>query len=368
MRPLTVLTILLGILCPNLLLAQQGFHPAQFCADCHREIFDAWSQSRHGQSTVQKDPLFAAMYRWAVRDSRGKLKEKCIACHSPMSTVFDRSEPETPYNRDGVTCQFCHGAREITDFHSAEGIRIDLQTIFSDRPAPENEAHRNKHRDFFANGELCLPCHAEMKTPRDIQVCATGKEWETYHQTTGKTCLDCHMPSQNGIASHLFPGSFLGDLLKKAVDLRLKYSPKTGKLDITLTNRGAGHAVPTGTPLRMVILKVVALDSSGHVVWENWKENPLREDTAAVFMKILGDAQGNGPVPPWQATQILMDRKLMPGVPVKIRYTLPGENVRKIRAVLMYRFAPLPLLKKLNITDPAFTKPRIMVTKSLVLK
>ncbi len=347
----------------SILFAQEQFKTAESCGKCHPQIFQEWQQSMHANATAQKDPLFNGMYSWGVEDTQGKLKKKCIVCHSPMSTVFNSIDSNKAYNQEGITCQFCHGAKEIDAFHSAKDIQIDLTTIYSSQPKPDNPAHAVAHRDHFEQGEICLPCHAEMHNPKGVQVCATGNEWQSYHEQTGKNCQDCHMPDIEGHPSHLFPGTHKGGVLKNAVDMKLNW--RENELSITLNNTGAGHALPTGTPLRMVILKVMGYNKSGKVIWENWKNNPIKEDKSALFMKILGDAKGNGPVPPWKATQIIYDRHLMPGEPISIGYQIEDKSLYDIEVRLLYRFAPPPILRKLNITDPHFTQPKLIVEKGM---
>ncbi|MEJ2637519.1 MAG: hypothetical protein P8184_19795, partial [Calditrichia bacterium] len=207
--------------------------------------------------------------------------------------------------------------------------------------------------------------HAEKNNPRGVEVCSPGSEWKTYYEKTQKNCQNCHMPETAGHVSHNFSGTHQGDLLQKAVDMQLNFSRSKRKVSITLKNSGAGHAIPTGTPLRMVILKVTGLDANGKKIWENWKENPMKEDCTGLFMKILGDAEGNAPVPPWRATQIIYDRRLMPGVPEIVKYEIRNENVRQIQATLIYRFAPYPILQKFNIADPEFTQPKLLAHKEL---
>ncbi len=347
----------------SILFAGSQFQPAGACGQCHDDIYEAWLKSMHANASVQKDPLFKGMVEWAARDSGGKLTKKCIGCHSPMNSLFKPTGPDKHAAEEGVTCQFCHGAKEISGFQSARDIKIDPDSIYGNQSIPQGEAHAVTYRDFFSNGNICLPCHAEMKNGRGLKVCATGEEWESYRRQTGKSCPDCHMPQEEGVRSHLFPGTQNGTLLKNAVDMKIAFNPGDREVAITLTNSGAGHALPTGTPLRMVILKVIGIDNNGSVVWENWKENPIKEDRSGLFMKILGDAKGNGPVPPWQATQILYERRLMPGEPVTIRYRPEDQRIRKFSAKLLYRLAPPPIPAKFGITDAHFTQPKLIVEK-----
>jgi hypothetical protein len=62
-----------------------------------------------------------------------------------------------------------------------------------------------------------------------------------------------------------------------------------------------------------------------------------------LFMKILGDEQGNAPVVPWKASQIIYDRRLMPGKQLTVKYLLPEKNLFECEAKLIYRFAPAPI-------------------------
>ena len=360
-----LLCIILIVLPFSFLWSLENFKSASTCGECHEDIFQEWKISMHGNASVQNDPLFRGMFEWAVTDTEGKLRKKCIVCHSPMSTIFQSDNLEEDFNREGVTCQFCHSVKEIRAQHSANDMEIDLTTIYSEAPAEENSAHPVAHREFFSKSEFCLPCHAEMKNPDGIEVCSTGEEWRTYLEQTQKQCQDCHMESSNGHPSHLFAGTHNGDLLNNSVSLELLFDYDSNELSIVVTNTAAGHALPTGTPLRMVYLKVGAYDQDGNLLWENWKGNPIQEDKNALFMRILGDADGNGPVPPWRATQTLYDRRLLPNEPVTITYTVPAENFHDVEVSLFYRLAPEMILKKFNITEKRYTQPRLLVQKGM---
>lgn len=361
--PVKILAILLMISIP--LLAQPEFKPAADCGKCHKEIFQQWSGSMHALSTVQENPIFRGMYNLAVEETAGKLKEKCQICHSPMSVVFGNIDMQHPYNREGVTCQFCHGVREIRAYQTARDFAVDLNKIYGGKKPARKAPHPVEVREFFNKSDFCLPCHAVMKNPKDLDVCSTGSEWKAYYDKHRKTCQDCHMPQIKGIPSHVFPGMHQGEILDNGVEMKMQFESTTGKLQLTLTNKGAGHAIPTGTPLRMVFLKVTAYDSSGKLLWQNWKDNPIKEDRSALFMRILGDSAGNGPVPPWRAVQTVYDRRLMPEEPVTISYSLDSQNIYDIEAKLFYRYAPEPVLRQFGITTPHFTQPRLIVQQGV---
>jgi hypothetical protein len=345
--------------------SQNKFKSANECGECHQEIYQEWQLSMHARATSLKDPLFNGMYQLAIKETEGKLKTKCVVCHSPMSTVINTIDMDHNFNQEGVTCQFCHATTHINGYQSAKNMELELDTVYSHHSDPDNSAHPSARREFFNKSDLCLPCHAVMKNPKDIDVCATGAEWKTFYETTQKTCQDCHMPSLNGYKSHLFAGTHRTNLLNNSIEMNLSHVDSSRQLIITLTNIGAGHAIPTGTPLRMVMLKVEAYDSIGEVVWENWKVNPIKENKTGLFMKILADAEGNGPVPPWRATQTIFEERLMPGKSTPVIYELPDADIYDIEAKLLYRFAPKKILDTLGITNPHFHNTRLIVQKGM---
>lgn len=346
---------------------QDEFQPANSCGNCHSEIYQQWLSSLHANSTLQKDPLFCAMYDLAIEETAGKLTEKCMICHSPLATVFQDYNRETAFNQDGVTCQFCHGTSEIMAFHTARDMKIDFTTVYSDQPDLENTAHPVAHRDYFYKSEFCLPCHAEMKNSIDLEICSTGSEWRDFKEQNNKTCQDCHLLTPEDKVSHRFQGTHLIDIPANPVELELKYHSTQQELTVLLFNSGAGHAIPTGTPLRMVYLQITAYDSNRNVLWQNWEENPIKEDPSGLFMRILADEQGNAPVVPWKATKILYDRRLMPGKQYTIRYQIPGKEIFETEVKLVYRLAPVPILQRLAITDPHFLNERILAQKSIII-
>jgi hypothetical protein len=109
----------------------------------------------------------------------------------------------------------------------------------------------------------------------------------------------------------------------------------------------------------------MAFNKKGEVIWQNWKESPLTEDRSSLFMKILGDAEGLGPLPPWKATQILYDRRLLPEQPVIIEYHIAHQELFDIEAQLFYRFAPPQIIEKFDIGDAHYSHPKLIGQKGL---
>ena len=133
----------------SLTFSQNNFISADECGECHGEIFKEWQLSMHARATPLKDPLFNGMYQLAIKETEGKLKSKCVECHSPLSTVFNTISMEEDFNQEGVSCQFCHSTSHINGYQSAKNMKLELDTVYSHKPVPENSAHPSGHREFF---------------------------------------------------------------------------------------------------------------------------------------------------------------------------------------------------------------------------
>jgi hypothetical protein len=64
----------------------------------------------------------------------------------------------------------------------------------------------------------------------------------------------------------LFRGGHSPEWVKKA--LRVEYRKESDRYVITLTNTGAAHSFPTGTPDRHLTLELTLMDSAGKVLKE----------------------------------------------------------------------------------------------------
>jgi len=116
-----------------------------------------------------------------------------------------------------------------------------------------------------------------------------GKRWDTFYtippcgtvaeiEAGGQAidCVSCHMPpvvrpAAEGMLSrkgrqHLFHGGHEPGHVKQA--LRVEHKLEADELVVTLTNAGAAHYLPTGTPDRHLTLELRLLGSSGQVLAE----------------------------------------------------------------------------------------------------
>jgi hypothetical protein len=115
-------------------------------------------------------------------------------------------------------------------------------------------------------------------------------------------------------------------------------------------------------PMRMAFLKLTAEDSSGKVVWSNFRENPT-EDMQSLLVKMFRAGEQKG-VPPWKAEAVAMDTRLKKDEERKLVYTVEADNVKTIYASLIYRLFAPPAMKMMGIpADGKNDKTFVVVTK-----
>ena len=239
---------------------------AKACGRCHREIYGEWAGSMHGRAWT--DPYFQVDSRY---DGSQQI---CLNCHTPLVNqqqglvlgFRDRDkfdpvlEPNPGYDAalrdEGVTCVVCH----------VRNGRI-IGPYRTDRAPHSVECDPAMSRGM----KPCLRCHV-----------VTGKRWDTFYsippcgtvaeiEKGGQEvdCIGCHMPTVVRPAAagamareerrDLFQGGHAPERVKQA--LRVEHKLETDELVVTLTNTGAAHYLPTGTPDRHLTLELRPLGS-----------------------------------------------------------------------------------------------------------
>jgi len=359
-------------------LFSQELQPASECRECHRSSFAEWRDSAHAFSSQWTNPLYNAMLKWAERSGGKELTASCQTCHEPARQFLDEVTVPMAVVQEGIGCDFCHSVR-------LEGkTKKFLVRKDGVKAGPIKDAISSLHECEFSKdhtvSEFCLVCHSNLSTSSDLAFCSSQQEWQEFSKIkTRIECQDCHMPTREGrtatlgkmrddIHSHDFLGGYSEKMLHSAVKLNLSAGVRGDNVyvQVIATNRGAGHYVPTGSPMRFIVLEVVVKNSKGNIIWRNWQSNPIAEDPGAVFMRLLESDDGRAPVPPWEAVRERFDQRLRPDEPRKLVYSIPDVDVFSIEAKLIYRVAPPQLLKKLGITEKRYIEPRIMATEIAV--
>ena len=222
--------------------------------------------------------------------------------------------------RDGVTCDFCHKVESV-EVGGAPGAGGWLHVLRPSDPPPTpllgtwhplqfgpyldviNPYMGAVQRDHYRASGLCGGCHQldqpalDPAAPLDparwpggtLPIQGTYAEWAASDDAPDVTCQDCHMPTLRDVGNsadlgnvfELVPDSAAGwerpvgevrshadvgprqpdsGILELAADVAVATTVDAGVVTaaVTVTNVGAGHALPTGEPLRNLVLRVEA--------------------------------------------------------------------------------------------------------------
>jgi len=273
---------------------------AKECASCHQEFFAEWSTTMHARAWT--DPYFQVDF---VFDGSQQI---CKNCHIPLDRqqkhlvlgfhdeekwdpiLADNPNFDPELQHEGVTCAVCH--------------LKDGKILGSS--GSENAPHPvAKIQD---PNQMCVRCHVvggqRWDTFYRFPPCGTVAEIQATHGAPGEQkkpvtspgpsgeiavdssaslgCVGCHMPlvrrpvvaggEPRLVRQHIWRGGHDPEMVKKGLDIQLSEvpsaSPQTRRYRLTLTNIGAAHYLPTGTPDRHLTVSLRALDAAGKVLTE----------------------------------------------------------------------------------------------------
>lgn len=206
------------------------------CANCHTNIANQWERSAH--ALAWSDPAF-------LRETDERSITDCLPCHAPQALLEQPpGEPAVLRDRDrqfGVECRTCHQLGEA--YVGPHGSRLGPHPVVQD-------SVRLPCSDF------CGVCHAqEAEEHAELYLSA---------ESSGLSCAQCHMPTyrerltQGHLLSYIHPKRTAHDhafpvwsqvVSAGAVEIGTPATRAAGpaiEVSFTLTNRGAGHRIPTG--------------------------------------------------------------------------------------------------------------------------
>jgi hypothetical protein len=251
---------------------------ASECGECHAEIYREWSKSMHAQAWT--DPYYQIDF---VFDGS---QQVCLNCHIPLQnqqenlvTGFkdrERLKPLLKKNPDfdaelqqeGVTCAVCH----VRDNY--------IIGPYGDTEAP----HPSRYDPAMTDGlGACRKCHV-----------VSGKRWDTFYrlppcgtvaeireEQPGEkiNCTKCHMPEIVRPAAegsltrtggmHTWKGGHDRETVRQALQVDFEVTRNKGnkgRAHITLTNTGADHYLPTGTPDRHLSVEFRLKNERGETI------------------------------------------------------------------------------------------------------
>lgn len=334
---------------------------AEGCGNCHTEFFREWKTSIHAQSWT--DPYFLKDWEF---DGKQHI---CRLCHTPLDSqqphkvlgyrdknkwdpiMEDNPEFDVKLQHEGVTCAACH-------YRDGKIIGVLGNT---------NAPHPIEELDD--PNQICVRCHvvategwgtfvrfppcgtvAEIerakektraKSPSSL-IPKTGKSGEVkISDTTSLGCVDCHMPlvdrplvpgdKVRPTRLHLWRGGHDPDKVKEAFTAELVEESLKDKnkrtFTFTITNVGAAHYLPTGTPDRHLTIQLRLLDEQGKIVKE-LKDTLRRTVMWRPFIIDLWDTR----LPRWQPKTYQLDtykKANVVAIEATVRYHLLDERRRK---------------------------------------
>ena len=298
---------------------------------------------------------------------------------------------------EGISCEFCHktekvyinqktglpyedspGILSMRLLRPTEGHDLFFGTL-DDVVRPELPAARDSYLPFMRESAFCAGCHhgvmggvvGNMEVTGGVLIYSSFSEWQASSYSdpdNGRTCQDCHMPNLGNeysafpdrggprrdpsqIHSHRMPGGYDEDFLRSAVSLDAQARQVAGRFWVSadVTNDGAGHHVPTDSPLRHLLLVVEAADGAGNPL--PWRSGEILPTWAGeysgqpgrIFAKMLRD-EWTGEMPTgayWRPVTVAADTRI-PALATRrssFSFTPPADGAGTVRIRLIYRRA-----------------------------
>lgn len=324
---------------------------AELCGGCHRAIHEAWKRSAH--AAAMESRLFQDALALAERDFGGRARPLCLPCHSPLGVHLQDFSLKQKVSREGVTCDWCHSVRRVR-FRGPNAAPVAEFSLVKTGPSKGSRAvaHGTEYAEVHTNSSICAPCH-QYRTVGGLDLLATYEEWRvSRYGSERRHCQSCHMSQVAGdvvdpkvqaspkarINLHEMPGSRSVNQLNQALRMVLAAGRKgdSVEVEIELGNVGAGHAMPTGSPMRELILEVTADAREGQDFTESRRYRRVVADPEGKPIELEHEAF-------FRAAKVVSDNRLAAEERRKERFRFPvpdGVPV-EITARLSYYYSPL---------------------------
>ena len=324
---------------------------AEFCGDCHRAIETGWKQSAHSQAVESR--LFQDAMKLAEADYGPSARKTCLSCHSPIAVQTGDLALVRKVSWEGITCDYCHSIRDVSLAGPNPKATVDYSLVKSgpwkDLSSP---AHGTAFSAVHTSSLICASCH-EYRNSLGFPVLTTYSEWtKSAYGGNNQNCQSCHMYQVEGkvvdprvqrtaeatINLHQIPGSHSMQQLEKALRAQLSTTHEGGKLRIVVevTNRGAGHYVPTGSPMRQLILELRADPYNGTHLSDR-----------RIFRRTVADQKGavieREPQAFLKGAKTVSDTRIAPGETRKELFTfqVPQGTRTQVEADFYYYYSPM---------------------------
>jgi len=324
---------------------------AEVCGRCHRAIHESWKTSTHADAMESR--LFQDALELTEADFGQSGRKVCLGCHSPIGVQTGDFGLTRKVSWEGVTCDYCHSIREV----SFDGPNPKAVVKFGAvKTGPLSDAVSGAHETAYSavhkSSAVCAPCH-EYKNANGFAVLTTYSEWKaSKYWKEGRQCQSCHMARVAGdvvdphvarvkvakINLHQMPGSHSLEQLTSAVKAQLNLAREGDELRVTVevSNPNAGHYMPTGSPLRQLVMELRA-DSAGG--------QHFREER--VYARKVADQHGTVLMREHfaflKAAKLVSDTRLAPGEKrvETFRFRIPKGSQTQVKATFWYYYSPL---------------------------
>ena len=330
--------------------ATQMPETAEYCGNCHRAIEQGWKESVHSQAMESR--LFQDALLMANSDLGPHARRVCLGCHAPTIVATEDLALIRKVTWEGITCDYCHSIRGVDMSGPNPKAVVEYNNV---KEGPwkglSSPAHGTAYSPVHTSSVLCATCH-QYRNSQGFPVLTTYSEWQKgSYPAQHKGCQSCHMyrvegevvdprvkiTQDAGINLHQMPGSHSLTQLNKAIRGRLSVTHDGNQLhvEVNVTNQGAGHMVPTGSPLRKLILRVTA---------SPFGEKLLQQER--VFTRVVADQQGKvlnrEDLVFIKAAKVVSDTRLAPGETRKEVFTFKvPQGVRStVEADFYYYYSP----------------------------
>jgi hypothetical protein len=350
-RTVLRLCAVLVVLAP-LVLPARGAEPtaSHVCGDCHKDIYRMWLSSSH--ATSLENPVFMDVLRETQKREGDEVRKVCLHCHAPLVQFNQDYDLSRRITWEGTNCDYCHSIVEVDESGHRPEARVEIGDI---KRGPIRNAsstgHEVAYSELHGTALACAPCH-QWANSEGTAIMTTYSEWqESRAAADGQSCQSCHMgltradvvdPKVKRVAHaevnlHEVPGGHSLELLHRALAVSISNHREAGNLalKVRLTNKGAGHAVPTGMPGRRVILEVGVETSGGRSFAERRSYEKTFANKAGKTIKQDLEFFTGG-------VRFLADTRIQPDEKrtEEFRFPLPAEATAYVTVKLHYEHAP----------------------------
>ena len=348
-------------------LNTKGFSSSGQCGQCHEQLYNDWKRSLHADSTG--NAVFKAAYMQVYFELGERARPACLSCHAPIAYFNNDPKLTQAISREGVSCDFCHSIAEVLP-GTPEGpqFRFEFDGV-KQGPLKNSKSpkHQTRFNELYRQSLFCKGCH-ELKGASGVPMIATWSEWkESPYPDKGITCQKCHMEQIPGktvaasvqknkrhqISNHDIAAGHSLTKRRQALEIKItgiETHKNRIQVQVDLTNTGAGHKMPTGLPVKKIILEVKVEDAnSGH-----------GQSQQKVYQKIMADAQGRAvthlvDLMQGKATTVMSDNRISPLETRRESFTFfvgkPEDQTVSATAYYSYTpeiLQPAPIHIKLN--------------------